>query len=176
MLLFVTKISAAILLGTLLACTRSPEEGLVTDSITPSPSASPSASASAPSVDSGDAGDAGGSAGHAGHGDAGGHHPTAEVLSGAPQLRVIATDYEFEAAGRGTQRIVVSQPVNIVLINRGSVEHEFDVADLGFHLHAEAGKRVGGGLSAVEPGVYRVVCTVAGHEDLGMVATLVVKG
>jgi uncharacterized cupredoxin-like copper-binding protein len=110
----------------------------------------------------------------AGQGEDHGAHEDADEapasLEDAQSVTVTATEFAFEP-----QRIVVDGRANIVLVNEGEIEHEFDVDALGVHLHADAGESATGGIEGAEPGEYEVVCGVEGHEEAGMVATLVVE-
>ena len=100
---------------------------------------------------------------------------TVTLPAGDP-ARVVAHEYSFDPA-----RIVVAggpTDLRIVLDNQGELAHNIEVLD---------GERELGGLPSfpggerrstevrVAPGTYRLVCTVADHEQLGMVGALEVR-
>lgn len=92
----------------------------------------------------------------AGPGPGGGHQhhggSTAPPIPGAATIEVVAREYAFVTDRSAKRpRIVITQPTNIVFINEGTVAHEFDVAAVGFHLHAEVGETAKGGLKGLEP-------------------------
>jgi len=96
--------------------------------------------------------------------------PTRSVTLGPGEpVRVSAEEYAFDPS-----RITIRpgrRPLRVVLDNRGDLAHDIKVLD---------GERELGGLPsfpggekrsttvAVPPGSYRLVCTVADHEELGM--------
>ena len=101
---------------------------------------------------------------------------TTLVAAGEP-VRVVGSEYAFDPG-----RIVVAggpAKLRITLDNQGSLAHNITVLQ---------GETEVGGLSsfpegeqrsttvAVDTGSYRLVCTVADHEELGMVGTLEVRG
>ena len=69
-------------------------------------------------------------------------------------------------------------PVEMVLDNRGALAHnltiERDGEEVGGTPTITSNKRASLKI-ALEPGEYRLVCTVDGHEDKGMVGTLTAK-
>lgn len=94
------------------------------------------------------------------------------TISGAKQINVQAGEFVFDPS-----RIEVraDEPVNIRLVNRGALFHDFAVEGLAFRLSSLPGEQATAGLEAAEPGSYRFLCTVPGHADAGMVGTLVVR-
>jgi plastocyanin len=100
---------------------------------------------------------------------------TVTLPAGEP-ARVVAGEYFFDP-----ERVVVTRgpaDLRIVLDNQGDLAHNIVVFD---------GEREVGGLPSfpggesrstevrVAPGTYRLVCTVADHEELGMVGELRVR-
>jgi plastocyanin len=94
------------------------------------------------------------------------------------QFEVVADEYSFdpsrvEVTGGGPRA-----RVNIVLDNRGSLAHNLKVfagdRELG-GTPTFPGGRTEGGTVELEPGEYRMVCTVGNHADLGMTGTLEVR-
>ena len=66
----------------------------------------------------------------------------------------------------------------------GSHEHQNGATDSSaatppadtLHLHAAAGESVAVTITPLRAGTYTAYCTIPGHKDLGMVATVVVRG
>lgn len=107
---------------------------------------------------------------------------TAAILAscGGPPEREISlamTEYAFLPA-----RIEVSagERVRLLIYNAGRVEHDFAADERGRalgldHVHLAPGGRATRDWTApLEAASLKVVCTVPGHEALGMAATLVV--
>jgi plastocyanin len=108
----------------------------------------------------------------AGCGDDGG---SAEVVgttvAGATEIEVEARDFEFVP---DPLDLPAGEPVNLTLrvIDGG---HNLRIEDVGFQLPiVDEGEAVVGTVTIAEPGDYRMVCTVPGHEAAGMVATVTV--
>lgn len=91
---------------------------------------------------------------------------------GAPERVVEAMDFSFSPE---TVRIPADDTVNITLDNKGASYHTFTVRGLDFELRAQGGEQISGSLRPSKPGRYSAVCTVAGHERMGMSATVVVE-
>lgn len=110
----------------------------------------------------------------------------------AAEFTVQAREFSFEPA---SLTIPANARVRIVLINQGSVEHDWKVSGLRaqvhreqhagghgqasapgeVHLHAAPGRRSTIELTAAQPGTYEITCTVPGHREAGMQGTLVVQ-
>ncbi len=104
------------------------------------------------------------------HGDE--HKSGAETVVGVREIVIIATEFAYEPS---TITLEEGETVNITLINEGQVEHAADFGDLGLHLHTQPGAKDSGSLVAEEAGEYEIICTVAGHEDAGMVGSVDVE-
>ena len=100
---------------------------------------------------------------HSGHGAE--SHNSAEPIPGAAEIRIIATEFGYEPAQIS---LTADEPVNIVLVNEGAIEHELVIKELNFHAHAEAGETVTVGFTADETGEYEFGCYIAGHYEAGM--------
>lgn len=100
---------------------------------------------------------------------------TATVAAGE-RIDVVGTEYAFDP-----QSVVVEgtgEPLEVILDNQGSLPHNLAVFDGGSQVGATA--TIQGGESdpatlELEPGAYRMVCTVGNHEELGMVGDLEVR-
>jgi uncharacterized cupredoxin-like copper-binding protein len=115
---------------------------------------------------------------------------------GSPQpraLAVTARDFRFSPA---TLELTVGQPVRLTIKNPDTVEHDFqaDVFPLHvgagahtagmshgtaneapLHIHTPAGGDSFAVFTPTEKGTYAVYCTVPGHKEAGMTATIVVR-
>jgi FtsP/CotA-like multicopper oxidase with cupredoxin domain len=65
-------------------------------------------------------------------------------------------------------------PLTLVATNVGTVEHDLTVTDLGTTGAVPAGDSASLDLGPLEPGTYEIICSVPGHADTGMRATLTV--
>lgn len=71
------------------------------------------------------------------------------------------------------------EPTRIELVNNGKVEHAIVVAEPNgkgdwIHLHAQPGATDAGTFQVDAPGRYKLLCTIPGHTEAGMVGELVV--
>jgi uncharacterized cupredoxin-like copper-binding protein len=121
--------------------------------------------------------------GHSASGHGHGEHAHAEQPTGvvdvAPRatLRVEALDpFRFQPMRLEVQAGV---PTRIELVNKGAVEHSLvvktpDGSRDWVHLHVLAGATEAATYRLNTPGSYRILCTVPGHTEGGMVGELVV--
>lgn len=77
-----------------------------------------------------------------------------------------AVDHDFIVEGAGSHVMAEYE-------GHGDEDHPIASGDLAV-AHAEPGQTVTGRFMIEEPGTYRVYCSVPGHRDAGMVATLTV--
>jgi uncharacterized cupredoxin-like copper-binding protein len=94
------------------------------------------------------------------------------MIEGAETIEVIATDFAFEP---DVITITAGEPVNIVLVNEGRVQHDIAGRDPQFLVHAAPGAEETGGLVVDDPGTYELICSIPGHERQGMTFTLNVE-
>ena len=111
------------------------------------------------------------------------------------EITVEASDFAYKPA---SITVPAGEPVTITLDNVGKVEHDFVVekinvtdlstsdlgpaahhmgeheADYDLHFFARAGDSETLQFTALEPGTYEILCTIAGHKEAGMVGTLIV--
>jgi plastocyanin len=98
------------------------------------------------------------------------------TVEGPEPVEVIARDYSFDPS-----TIVASDgadPLELRLVNQGAVAHNLRVFDGASEVGGTPTFPGGESESAsieLEPGSYRMVCTVANHEELGMVGDLEVR-
>jgi plastocyanin len=95
-------------------------------------------------------------------------------------LRVQLTEYRLDPQD---VRVKAGR-LRLVAVNRGRLNHNVHVVrqdpddrerspeDLGGTQTTKPGESLGETITDLEPGEYRIVCTVANHDDLGMYGTL----
>lgn len=95
----------------------------------------------------------------------------APPVAGAPTIEVEATEFAFQP-----DRLVIDagETVNLTLVNRGRLVHDLSIPGLDVHLVATPGETTTTGLEVSEAGEYRMVCTVPGHAEAGMIGLIVV--
>lgn len=90
-----------------------------------------------------------------------------------PLGEVVLTEYRYEPP---SINLKVGQKVKLSLRNDGTVVHDFSVPDIKFasgDIAPSEKKTVE--LTFKKPGIYRILCTVPGHEALGMTGAVVVS-
>jgi plastocyanin len=99
---------------------------------------------------------------------------TATVSEGAT-VRVVADEYSFDPETVVYESTGPRTEVTISLDNQGSLAHNLKLfdgdRDLGGTPTFQGGREEAGSVE-LEPGEYRMVCTVGNHEELGMTGTL----
>lgn len=109
----------------------------------------------------------GGLAAEGGHGDHGDNSP---AVADARQIDVEANDFTFNPSAI---EITAGDDVTVAL-TATDVEHDFVVDEVDSHVHAEPGETAIGGLRIDVPGIYTAYCSVPGHREAGMEATITV--
>ncbi|MCY9693376.1 cupredoxin domain-containing protein [Paenibacillus alginolyticus] len=84
-------------------------------------------------------------------------------------LLVKAAEYSFTPS---SIRIIAGQKIQLVLDNTGQVEHDFEISGTNVHIHAAPGKKSEMIVSLDKAGYYQVICTLPGHKDAGMSASI----
>lgn len=103
-------------------------------------------------------------------------HPGGSMTStGSPSdagvvLDVTGTEYAF---GSGSLKAAAGL-TTIRFTNKGAMEHDFSIKTLGIHLKAAPGKSAEATVT-LKPGTYKSTCTIPGHAQSGMQATLTVS-
>lgn len=95
-----------------------------------------------------------------------------EPRQGAPERVVKGFDFRFSPS---TIRVPAGERVNISLDNVGASFHTLTVKGLDFELRAQPDEEISGSIRTEEAGRYKAVCTVPGHERMGMRATVIVE-
>lgn len=92
-----------------------------------------------------------------------------------PSVGVVVREFEFEPRPLR----VKAGLVRFLLINRGSVEHDFAIPSLAGHADHERHLVKPGKTTIVElelkPGTYEATCTIPGHKEAGMVVIVEVS-
>ncbi len=89
------------------------------------------------------------------------------------EVKVVATEFAYSP---NEVTVAAGRPINLTLVNEGSVPHDLVVADFDLHVEAWPGQSSTAGFAPSEPGQYSIVCTYAGHAGAGMRATMIVVG
>ena len=113
----------------------------------------------------------------------------------ATELTIEMTDFAYTPS---SITVTAGRPVTLTLNNTGNIEHDFVVetidvtaeviqdngsnahhahgAEQNYDLHvsARAGETSIVQLSIAEPGTYKIICSVEGHEEAGMIGELIV--
>jgi uncharacterized cupredoxin-like copper-binding protein len=123
--------------------------------------------------------------------------PMADMAMEVREIVVEANDFSF---GPDLIEVKVGEPVRIVFNNMGALEHDWSIAHIAAtDVHEESDHSAGHGdhmagmdddpdlhvsampgesgvleFTPTEAGTYEISCTVAGHQEAGMVGTLVV--
>jgi len=105
----------------------------------------------------------------------GGHDDeiSADSIEGAKSITVLATEFGFEPASIELQ---AGEPVNIMLVNEGVIEHELQIEEFDFHVHTQAGETAMAGLTPDVSGTFEFGCHIPGHYEAGMVGAVEVIG
>ncbi|MGH8930728.1 MAG: plastocyanin/azurin family copper-binding protein [Egibacteraceae bacterium] len=102
----------------------------------------------------------------------GGHGQAAPArVEGPPEVAIAASSFQFAPA---ELTLTAGEPVNIVMTSTDTL-HDLTIDARSFHLAAEPGQTAAGGLVIDEPGTYTAYCTVPGHRQAGMEATVIVQ-
>ena len=108
-----------------------------------------------------------------------GHVATAGFSSGqAAQTVEVRVDPSGRLAWERAEYTAVAGDVTFVVSNPARLAHEFAIEGPGVNAQSpvfESGTTNRYTLQGLQPGVYRIVCTVPGHREAGMTAVLQVK-
>jgi nitrite reductase (NO-forming) len=97
---------------------------------------------------------------------------TGDVIQGASQTEVTATEFAFSP---DELTVMVGEAVNLTLINAGDLPHDLFIPDLGVHLAVAPGRQTTTGIEIDEAGSYQFLCSYPGHAAAGMTGLLTVN-
>lgn len=97
----------------------------------------------------------------------------APPIQGAAEVEVVATEFAFSP---NEITVAAGRPINLTLVNEGSVPHDLVVVEFDLRIEAGPGRSSTAGFAPSDPGEYSVVCTYPGHAGAGMRATMIVVG
>jgi plastocyanin len=101
------------------------------------------------------------------HGNLSGQEDSLEEAD--KELVVKAEEFSFSP---NKIQIAVNEKVKVTLVNSGRIEHDFEVVGTGIHIHAQPGKKSTAIVQFKKSGTYKVICTLPGHKEAGMFATV----
>lgn len=97
---------------------------------------------------------------------------TGDVIDGASEVEVTATEFAFTP---GELTVTVGEPVNLSLVNAGDLAHDLVIPDLGVRLAVGPGRQATTGIELEKVGSYQFSCSYPGHAAAGMTGLLKVK-
>jgi uncharacterized cupredoxin-like copper-binding protein len=102
--------------------------------------------------------------------------PAAAAKSTAPAQEVTITATEM-AFSPPTLEVKAGQPVTLTVKNNGVLEHNWQtvIGNETIVVAAQPKQSASRAFTPQTAGAYKIICNVPGHEQAGMVATLVVK-
>lgn len=89
----------------------------------------------------------------------------------AQLLTLHARDITFDVT---TLEVKANQPVELVYINEGRIDHAFSIDGLLAEQKVKPGETYTFTFTPVQPGQFKFVCAMPGHEMAGMVGTFTV--
>lgn len=100
--------------------------------------------------------------------------PAATAIPGASEVRIQAANFGFAP---NEIRLPKGADINLTLVNPAAngVVHDLTVPALGIHVGANAGETQTVGLRGLAAGRHDAYCSVPGHADAGMRATVIVE-
>jgi len=87
-------------------------------------------------------------------------------------LTVRASEFRFTPE---TIALKVGEPAQLTVTNVGNVQHTFTIPDLEVNLILASGQTLTADFTPTESGSFELLCTVPGHKEAGMVATVEVS-
>lgn len=102
----------------------------------------------------------------------GGDQATGDVIEGAREMEVTATDLAFSPDGL---TVTVGEAVNLTLVNAGDLRHDLVIPELDVRVVAAPGGQATIGIEFDQAGSYEFLCTFPGHAQAGMTGVLTVE-
>lgn len=100
-----------------------------------------------------------------------GQAETTPPIEGVPRTSITADAMAFEPA---TLELEVGEGYNLSL-HSADVLHDLTIDEVDFHIVADAGEEVTGGVVFEEAGTYLAYCAVPGHRQAGMEMEITVR-
>ncbi|HSJ85413.1 MAG TPA: cupredoxin domain-containing protein [Acidimicrobiia bacterium] len=97
---------------------------------------------------------------------------TGDVIEGASETEVTATEFAFSP---DELTVMVGEAVNLTLINAGDLPHDLVIPDLGVRLAVGPGGQATTGVEVDRAGSYQFLCSYPGHAEAGMTGLLTVN-
>jgi uncharacterized cupredoxin-like copper-binding protein len=95
------------------------------------------------------------------------------AASGVREIQIEAKEFGFAPK---EVRVKVGEKANLVLNNKGALEHDLNLESLKLHVHTQPGKTTKGSFTApTQPCEYEIPCAIAGHKEQGMTLKLIVE-
>ncbi len=99
-------------------------------------------------------------------------HPHEKTpLAVAREVALTASEWEFMPVSITVRK---GEPVTLVLVNDGIIEHDVEIAAFGLHLHTPPGGSLKGSFVPDKAGTFEFACEIPGHRAAGMVGQIVV--
>lgn len=95
------------------------------------------------------------------------HHHSS--LTEKEEIILTVSDYEFTPQAL---HVASQEELTFTLINNSSMEHDFVIKELDYHLHTMPGSTNNKSITFTEAGTYEAICTIPGQKEEGMVATI----
>ncbi len=87
-------------------------------------------------------------------------------------LSIILSEFKFAPAALS---VAAGAPITFKLRNSGTVDHDLTIDKAGLKIVLKVGESGEKTISGLAAGSYEVYCSIPGHKDAGMKATLEVK-
>lgn len=94
---------------------------------------------------------------------------TTTTVAGGTEITIRTTEFAFDP---DNIQAPAGVPVTLILVNDGVVEHDFSIDEIDLHILVQPGETQRETVTFTA-GTYEVHCTVPGHHEAGMTATLV---
>lgn len=97
---------------------------------------------------------------------------TATPTASTTKATLNASEFAFDPA---ILEVAAGAKLELTLVNKGTLEHDFTIDSLSFAVHAPVGTTEMLTTGALAAGTYEFYCSIPGHKQAGMTGTLTVK-
>jgi uncharacterized cupredoxin-like copper-binding protein len=101
--------------------------------------------------------------------------PTETTLPPTGEFREVQVTLDEYSFTPENIEIGLGQEVQLTVTNKGALAHTFTAPDLGINLEVPGGKTESTIFTADKAGAFELICTSAGHEQLGMTGQIFVS-